>query len=167
MITSIIAAQSTNRVIGYKGNLPWHLPADFVHFKKTTYGYPIIMGRLTFVSIGRPLPGRANIILTRDKSYEAPFGCKVVHDVGGAFAYAKKQGAKRAFIIGGAQIYNQTLPFVDEMYITQVHADVAGDTFFPVIPLSDWQVVSRVDYSADDRHAYAYSFITYVRRRGG
>lgn len=164
MKKSIIVAQSTNKVIGNQGALPWQLPADLAHFKQTTYGHPIIMGRVTFESIGRPLPGRLNIIVTRRTDYIAPCECKVAHSLQDAFAFAEEKASDEVFIIGGAEIYRQVFPMVDKIYMTQVHANVVGDSFFPSINALHWQEASRVDFSADDKHVYAYSFITYLRR---
>ena len=164
MKKSIIVAQSNNKVIGHQGALPWQLPADLAHFKKITYGHPIIIGRVTFESIGRPLPGRTNIIVTRSTDYVAPCECKIVHSLEEAFAYAEEKASDEVFIIGGSEVYKQALPMADKIYMTQVNANVVGDSLFPSIDASHWEEVSRVDFSADDKHMYAYAFITYVRR---
>ena len=164
MKKSIIVAQATNRVIGSNNQLPWRLPADLKYFKKITHGHPIIMGRTTFESIGFPLPSRTNIILTRCHTYTAPANCKTAHDLEEAFSYATQQNTKEVFIIGGAQIYQQTLLLADALYITQIHASLAGDTFFPCIDPAQWQEVSRVDHPADKNNIYPYSFVRYLRK---
>ncbi|UCH53913.1 MAG: dihydrofolate reductase [Pseudomonadota bacterium] len=149
-----------NRVIGIKNGLPWHLPNDLKHFRRITTGHPIIMGRKNFESIGKPLPQRTNIVVTRDRNYSAP-GCIVVHSLAEALAAAEP--ASEAFIIGGAQIYEQALPTAKRMHLTLVHADVSGDTRFPDFVWSDWRIVDREDHNIDDRHGQAYSFLTMER----
>ncbi len=165
MKKSIIVAQSTNRVIGKNNQLPWHLPADLAHFKKTTYNHPIIMGRATYQSIGRPLPKRTNIILTRNTTYNAPTSCKIAHNLDQALSHAKQTQAKEVFIIGGAQIYAQTLPIADTLYLTQVHTTIEGDTFFPPIDPTQWKQISKKNHPADSTNPYAYTFIKYLRKR--
>ncbi len=165
MKKSIIVAQSTNRVIGKNNQLPWHLPADLAHFKKTTYAHPIIMGRATYQSIGRPLPKRTNIILTRNTTYSVPTSCKIAYNLDQAFAHAKQTQAKEVFIIGGAQIYAQALPIADILYLTQVHTTIEGDTFFPPIDPTQWKEISKKNHPADSNHPYAYTFIKYLRKR--
>ena len=157
---SIIAALADNRVIGINNTLPWRLPADLKHFRNLTTGHPVIMGRRNYESIGRPLPERDNIVLTRDNGYAAP-GCKVVHTLEAALDAA--HGAPHAFIIGGAEIYAQTMERVRRMYLTYVHATVEGDTFFPAFRADDWREIARERHEPDERHAYAYSFVTLER----
>ena len=156
MKISIVVAMAANRVIGNNNQLPWHLPADLKHFKQTTMGKPILMGRKTWESIGRPLPGRTNIVITRDENYAAP-GCLVVHSVEAAMQAAEQQD--EVMVIGGAEFYNQVLPRTDTIYLTRIHQDFEGDTFFPELDEAEWQEVERVDCDADDRNPYAYSFI--------
>jgi dihydrofolate reductase len=158
---SAIVAMTENRVIGYQNQLPWHLPADLQHFKAITSGHPILMGRKTFESIGRPLPNRTNIILTRDSAYQKP-GCKIVASVGDALALATLDHTE-IFIIGGAEIYRQFLPFTTRLYITLVHEDFTGDTYFPIIDLSEWKEMKREAHTADEANHYPYSFLLLER----
>jgi len=166
MLLSIIVAQSQNRVIGINNKLPWYLPEDLKYFKRITQGKPIIMGRKTYESIGRPLLGRTNIVITRDGDYQAP-GIKVVHTLEQALDLAEQQalvdGSEEALVIGGAEIYALTLPQADRLYLTQVHAQVEGDAFFPAIDKDQWQEALRQDFNADGPNPYNYSFIVYQR----
>lgn len=160
MRLSLIAAVADNGVIGIKNQLPWKLPADLQHFKKITMGHPIIMGRKTFESIGRPLPGRRNIVLSRIKHFSIP-GCEVVSTLEAALEKLKE--AEEVFIIGGESVYKEAMPFAQKLYITQVHAQVEGDTFFPKWEQSKWIEVSREDHEEDEENEYSYSFIAYIR----
>lgn len=166
MKLSIIVAQAQNRVIGINNNLPWHLPEDLRYFKQVTMGKPIIMGRKTFDSIGRPLPGRTNIVITRDGSYQ-PEGVKVVNSLEGARELAESictiDGCDEAMVIGGAQIYEQALSLADRLYLTQVHADVNGDAWFPEFHPGDWMEMGRDDFAASGHNPYDYSFIVLQR----
>lgn len=166
MRVAMIVAQAQNRVIGRDNKLPWYLPGDLKYFKQATLGKPIVMGRKTFDSIGKPLPGRLNIVITRDQSYQ-PDGVKVVHSLQEAIELAESQalidGAEELMIIGGEQIYAQALPLAERLYITQVHADVEGDAHFPVFEPADWQELGREDFSAEGPNPYDYSFIVYQR----
>lgn len=156
MKISIVVAMAANRVIGRDNQLPWHLPADLQHFKQTTMGKPILMGRKTWESIGRPLPGRTNIVITRDENYEAP-GCVVVHSIEAALQTAEQQD--EVMIIGGAEFYRQVLPRTDRIYLTRINEDFEGDTLFPELDSSEWQEVERVDCDADEKNPHSYSFI--------
>lgn len=160
MRISAICAMSENRVIGKNNQLPWHLPADLARFKKITWGHPILMGRKTHESIGRPLPGRSNVIITRNKEYKAS-GCIIVHSIQQAFEATKE--SDEIFIIGGALLYQETLPFIQRLYITQIHQQIEGDAFFPELKKEEWQEVERVDYDADINEPYSYSFIVLDR----
>jgi len=166
MKLSIIVAQAQNRVIGINNNLPWHLPEDLRYFKQVTMGKPIIMGRKTFDSIGRPLPGRTNIVITRDGSYQ-PEGVKVVNSLEAARELAESictiDGCDEAMVIGGAQIYEQALSLADRLYLTQVHADVNGDAWFPAFHPGDWMEMGRDDFAASGHNPYDYSFIVLQR----
>ncbi|WP_417226969.1 type 3 dihydrofolate reductase [Amphritea sp.] len=166
MNLAIIVAQAENRVIGINNNLPWHLPEDLRYFKRVTMGKPIIMGRKTFESIGRPLPGRTNIVVSRDTTYQ-PENVKVVHSLEAAKALAESicmvNGCDEAMVIGGAQIYEQALPLADRLYLTQVHAEVKGDAFFPVFHPGDWAEIGREDFLAAEHNPYDYSFIVLKR----
>ena len=158
---SIIVAKSTNDVIGRDGALPWHLPDDLKHFKRLTTGKPIIMGRKTYESIGRPLPDRQNIVMTRNTGYEAP-GCQVVATPEAALAAAT--GADEVMIIGGSGIYDTFLPMADRIYLTRVHADVDGDVRFSVPADAGWEQVSLEPHVRDERHAHAFDFTVFERR---
>ncbi len=157
---SIIAALAENRVIGVNNTLPWRLPNDLKHFRRLTTGHAIIMGRKNYESIGRPLPERTNIVVTRNRDYRAS-GCLVAHSLDEALALA--QNDPEIFIIGGAEIYREALARADRLYLTQVHAAVDGDTFFPETNRNDWEETTRERHGADDKHAYAYSFVVLER----
>ncbi len=145
---AIVVAVANNGVIGRGNALPWDLPDDLQHFKRTTMGRPIIMGRKTFESIGRPLPGRLNIILTRDSAWQAP-GVSVATSMQQAIDIAEDQalidGADSVVVIGGAEIYRQALPFTSRVFLTRVHGDVQGDAFFDLDQLVEWREVSRIE----------------------
>ncbi len=162
MIASIFA-MSTNRVIGKSNQLPWHLPADLKYFKSVTVGHPIIMGRKTFESIGKPLPQRTSIIITRQPDYEQA-GCIVVNSVAKAIEVAQKIN-NDIFIIGGAEILQQALLLIDTMYLTLIHETFDGDTFYPEINPEEWLEVARQNYEPDEKNKYAYSFIKMQRIR--
>jgi dihydrofolate reductase len=157
MTISLICATSQNGVIGLNNRLPWHLPADLAHFKKLTMGHHILMGRRTYQSIGRPLPGRTNVVITRQKDFQAE-GCLMAHSVEQAIALCHKDD--EIFVIGGAEIYQQTLPVADKIYLTIIHQDFEGDTFLFEIDKTVWQETSREDFAPDEKNKYRYSFIT-------
>jgi dihydrofolate reductase len=153
MISAIVAV-AKNGVIGKEGGLPWYLPAELARFKQVTMGHPIIMGRKTHESIGKALPGRTNIVITRDKSYKAADGCVVVGSLKDAIEQAKKsEGSGEIFIIGGASIYEQAMPLLQRIYLTKVDADINGDKFFRYEP-SRWRQISSEKNSADDKNQY-------------
>lgn len=156
MRISLIAALGNNRVIGKDNAMPWHLPADLKYFKRITLGKPIIMGRKTFDSIGRPLPGRTSIIVTRDPDYQAD-GCVTVNSVDAALQAAK--GAEEVMVIGGAELFKQILGRANRLYLTEIHADFAGDVYFPALDKAEWQEVERQDHPADTYNPYPYSFV--------
>lgn len=162
MLSSVVAA-STNNVIGKDNNLLWRLPNDMKFFKNTTWGMPVIMGRKTFESLGKPLTGRTNIVITRQSGFSAE-GIKVVPGLEEAMRVAADVDAKEAFIIGGGEIYKQTLPLVHRIYLTRVNVILEGDTFFPVIDEKDWQLLSQLDFRADDKHKYDYCFQVWERK---
>lgn len=159
-VLSAIVAMGENRVIGKDNQLPWRLPADLKHFKSITTGHPIVMGRKTFESIGKALPNRLNIVLTRDAAYQAP-GCIVVTTIDDALIQAQ---ALEVFIIGGAEVYKQLLPRIHRIYLTIVHHDFDGDAFFPVFDEQEWKEVDKVRHEPDADNAYAYSFVTLERK---
>ena len=158
MIISAIVATGKNGVIGSNNEIPWYLPADLAYFKKTTIGKPIIMGRNTFHSIGRPLPKRTNIVITRDPFFSAE-GILVAHDIEEALTLAQETGATEVFIIGGGQIYRQSMDYWDKIYLTEVDIQVEGDTFFPEINSTEWREISRNIHTSDEKNEYAYSFV--------
>ena len=152
---------AANRVIGRDGGLPWRLSDDLRRFKAITMGRPILMGRRTFESLGRPLPGRENIVITRDRGWSAP-GCRVVHSLDEALAAAGD--AAEVMVIGGAEIYRLAWPRLDRLELTEVHADVEGDTRLEGFDAAEWREVAREHHPADERHALAFSFVTLERR---
>ncbi|MDZ4299291.1 MAG: type 3 dihydrofolate reductase [Candidatus Sungbacteria bacterium] len=160
MLISLIAAMDRNRVIGNKNALPWHLPADFAHFKALTKGKPIIMGSTTFASIGKPLPERKNIVLNRDKGY-APEGIIVARSIPEALTEAA--GAEEVMICGGASVYGQFLPLAHRMYLTMIDAEVEGNAQFPAWSPNEWREVSREAHPADEKNEYRYSFVRLER----
>ncbi|MGE4417391.1 MAG: dihydrofolate reductase [Marinobacterium sp.] len=171
MRLAMIAVQSQNRVIGNNNKLPWYLPEDLKYFKRVTLGKPIIMGRKTFESIGRPLPGRTNIIITRNPDWTHDgAGVRVVHSLQQAIELAESlalvNGFEESLVIGGAEIYALALPQADRLYLTQVHAEVQGDAHFPPLDPSQWQEMAREDFSAIEPNPYDYSFIV-LDRAGG
>lgn len=160
---SLLFAMDKNRVIGNNNDLPWHLPADLAYFKRVTMGHAIIMGRKTYESIGRPLPGRENIILTRNKGFEAE-GCTVIHTVDDILKL-QETTEDELFVIGGAQIFEEVLPFTDRMYITHIEAEFEGDTYFPEVDEEDWTVISKEKGIKDERNPYDYYFAVYEKAK--
>lgn len=162
-LISFVVAMTPDRVIGRDNRLPWHVPADLAHFKRMTIGRPVVMGRRTHDSIGRPLPQRHNIIVTRDRGYRAE-GCTVVHSVEDALLAAGD--VPEIAVIGGEEIFRLLLPRVDILHITWVHAGIEGDTFFPELDPADWREESREERPAGPGNDLPLSFVT-CRRRGG
>lgn len=148
-------------VIGRDNAMPWHLPDDLKRFKSLTMGKPMLMGRKTFEAIGKPLPGRTSLVLTRDASWSAP-GVTAVRSIDEALQ--KIGDATELCVVGGAEIYRLTLPVTDRIHLTRIHADISGDTVFPALDSSQWLETERVEHPADDRHAYAMTFSTLDRR---
>lgn len=161
MIISLVVAKSKNNVIGKNNQLPWHLPADLKHFKKITMGKPIIMGRKTFDSIGKPLPGRRNIIITRNKNYSAK-GCDIFYSIDEAFNALKNE--TEVMIIGGANLYLQTLMRASCIYLTEIDVTIEGDAFFPALPVNEWKLISEEKFPADEKNSYAYRFQVWGKR---
>jgi dihydrofolate reductase len=154
-----------NRVIGKNNDLPWRLPDDMKFFMNTTKGHHVIMGRKNYDSLHdkfKPLPNRTNIVVTRQKDFNAP-GCTVVNSIDDAIAVARKDNEAETFVIGGAEIYKLSLPVTNRIYLTEIHAPVDGDTFYPEFNKADWKEISRVPHPADERHAYAFDFVIYER----
>ena len=160
MIVSLISAMGNGRVIGIENRLPWHLPADMKHFRMLTMGKPVLMGRKTFDSIGKPLPGRTNIVVSQDTDFQ-PEGVKVARSIAQALSTDKE--AEEIMVIGGASFYAQLLPQAQRLYITQIHHDFSGDAFFPPWNPDEWREIEREDHDADDVNIYPYSFITLSR----
>ena len=162
MIISIIAAMSENRVIGRRNRLPWKLPADLKHFKRLTMGKPVVMGRKTFESLGKPLPGRINIVITRNPRFK-PQNCVVAHSIEEAMDEVKT--SHEVMVIGGSSFYQQTLPLADRMYLTLIHHTFSGDAFFPRYNEDEWLETERSDHGPDDMNPFPYSF-TVMQRIG-
>ncbi len=158
---SIIVAMAEDNVIGIENRLPWSLPEDMKWFRRHTLGKTVVMGRSTYESIGKPLPDRRNVIITRDPAFTAP-GCVVVHSVDEALAAAD---SGEVMVIGGASVYRQLLPHADRLYLSDVHAHIDGDAWFPAIDRREWRETERHEHPADGRHAHAVSFIVLERVR--
>jgi dihydrofolate reductase (trimethoprim resistance protein) len=158
---SLIAAMDENRVIGKDNDIPWRIPKDWEYVKDVTQGHPIILGRKNLESIGRALPNRRNIILTRDESYTFQ-GCEIAHSIDEVFELCQHE--KEIFIFGGEQIYELFLPYVEKMYITKIHHAFEGDTFFPKIDYSEWNEVSVTKGITDEKNPYVYYFHVYERK---
>jgi len=157
MRIEIIVAMSENRVIGYRKKMPWHMPADLKHFKDITMGKPILMGRTTYESIGKPLPGRCNIVITRDVEFRAP-GCVITNSIDCALEAASY--SDKLLVIGGASLYEHMLPRAKRIYLTVIHHDFPGDTHFPEINKDEWVEHEHTNHPADEKNPFAYSFIT-------
>lgn len=158
MKISLIVAMAQNRVIGLDGQMPWHLSADLKKFRQITSGHPIIMGRITHEAIGRPLPNRTNIIVTHNTTYQAE-GCLVFHDLEPALHHAATLDDE-VFIIGGSTLYESLLPVAHILYLTEIHQDFAGDTYFPEFKRDDWQEIERITIDDDVSVDFSYSFLT-------
>lgn len=163
MTISLIVAAAENNAIGKDNQLLWHLPNDLKFFKNTTWGMPVIMGRKTFEAVNKPLPGRINIVITRQAEWKAE-GTITATDLNDALQKAKATNCNEIFVIGGGEIYKQSLEIADKIYITRVHAVLDGDTFFPVIDETKWQQTSLQEFAADEKHQYAYSFQTWEKK---
>lgn len=166
MRIALIWAMARNGVIGRDNKLPWYLPEDLKYFKRVTTGKPVIMGRKTYDSIGRPLPNRTNIVVTRDASLSLP-GVKVVTSLEDALDIAQAESVisdvDEVIVMGGAEIYAQALPHADRLYVTLVHAEVEGDAVFPTIDLDEYRELAREDFNAEGPNPYDYSFVVYER----
>ena len=162
MKIAMIAAVAENRAIGIDNKMPWYLPGDLRYFKAVTMGKPIIMGRKTFESLGKPLPGRTNIVITRDKAYHFD-GIKVAHSLGDALSLAEDialiDGVQELMVIGGAEIYRQALPRAERLYLTKVYKSFEGDAFFPEFDESQWQETFREDHQTEDDQHLTYSYL--------
>jgi len=158
---TLILARARNGVIGAAGGLPWRLPEDLAFFKRTTMGHPIVMGRKTWESIGRPLPGRRSVVVTHDRGFAAP-GADVVHSLDEAIA--RCAGADEIFVIGGAQLYVDALPRADRLLLTEIHADFPGDTFLPAPSTGEWNEAGRERHPPTAARAFGFDFVDYRRR---
>jgi dihydrofolate reductase len=156
----LIAALAANGVIGRNNALPWHLPADLARFKALTMGHPVVMGRKTYESLGRPLPGRQNLVITRKRDYRAP-GCEVVHSLDEAIAACR--GAQEIFIIGGAELYSESLPRARRLEFTEIRAEFEGDTRFPEFSPGEWRETAREIHSDEAGIPFRYDFVRYER----
>ena len=163
MIRSLVVAVAENGVIGRDNRLPWRLPEDLAYFKRVTMGHPIVMGRRTYESIGRPLPGRTNIVVTHQRDCVAP-GCVVVHGLDEAWEAAGD--ADEVSIIGGTALFRDTLPIADRIHLTEVQAKVDGDTFFPAFDRGQWRETEISRHPADARHTYPFRIVVLDRRKG-
>lgn len=159
---NLVVARSLNGVIGQNNQLPWRLPKDLAFFKQVTMGNPILMGRKTFDSIGRALPGRRNIVLTRQSDWSVT-GVETVDSIAAALGLCLAEESVDLMVIGGEQIYRQTLPIADRLFITEVEAEISGDAFFPEFDPSEWNVVSKQVHGADEKNPYNYAFVTYEK----
>lgn len=165
MIVSAIAALSKNRVIGKDNDLPWRLPDDMKFFMETTQGHHVIMGRKNYDSLHprfKPLPRRTNVVITRQENFEAP-GCIVLNSLEPALELARRNGEAECFIIGGAEIYKLAMPFTTRLYLTEIDAEIEGDTYFPAIDMNKWKETSRHHHDADERHQYGFDIVVYDR----
>jgi dihydrofolate reductase len=158
----MIVAAASNNAIGRNNELLWRLPADMKFFKNTTWAMPVIMGRKTFEALGKPLSGRFNIVISRNKDFK-PEGAVRVDDLEAALEAADIMKTKEIFIIGGGQIYEQAMPVTNRIYLTRVHAELEGDAFFPSLKPEEWHIARKNDFLKDEKHAYDYSFETWER----
>ncbi len=164
MIVSAIVATAANRVIGKNNELPWHLPADLQYFKQTTLHRTVVMGRNSFESLGRPLPNRINMVVTRNPFYAAT-GCQVFHSVEEALAGAEAQGETECFILGGGEIFRQSMPYWDKLYLTDIEADIEGDVYFPEVNYAEWTEISADRHIKDDKNVYNFTFRVFARKK--
>lgn len=162
---SMIAAMGKNRVIGHGNDMPWHLPKDLAHFKKVTTGHTVIMGRKTYESIGRPLPNRKNVLLTRRKKIDVPGNVTIIRSIETIFKWEEEDPTREYFIIGGGELYKQMISSADRLYITEINESFHGDTFFPKIYLDEWEVVSEITEQRDNNNPYDLKFLIYERRK--
>ncbi len=162
MKISLIVAMASNRAIGLDGQMPWHLSADLKHFKKITMGAPIVMGRKTFDAIGRPLPGRRNLVISRNPDYQ-PMGCEVFADINSTLQACGD--VSEVFIIGGATLYQALLPHADYLYLTEIHQAFEADTLFPDFDRQAWQELERIDINNDASVDFCYSFLKLAQQQ--
>jgi dihydrofolate reductase len=161
-LISLLYAMDKNRLIGKDNELPWHLPQDLAYFKRITMGHTIVMGRKTFDSIGKPLPGRENIIITRDKHFSCD-GCRVIHSIDELLDLSHKKIEEEIFVIGGAEIFKEILPFSDRLYVTNIHHEFEGDTYFPKTNDTEWKMISKEPGIKNDKNPYDFDFVVYEK----
>ncbi|MCF2488259.1 dihydrofolate reductase [Dyadobacter sp. CY347] len=164
MLISIIVAVSENGVIGKDNQLLWRLPDDLKRFKQLTLGHPMIMGRKTFESIGKPLPGRTSIVITSQKDYDVE-GVLVAHSLDEALDMARNAEESEAFVIGGGEIYKLAMPLADRLYVTEVETNIDGDTFFAITDPDAWKESERIGHEADERHKWKFAFVNYIKQK--
>lgn len=162
-LVSLVVAMAHNNVIGRDNGLPWHLPADLKHFKAVTWGKPILMGRKTFESIGKPLPGRTNLVLTRDRGWLAPGGVLVAHTLDEALEHVKDAPVLAG--IGGAEVFRLLMPLATRIHLTRIDADIPGDTVFPSVDPTQWEELESRQFAADEHNAFDMTFVTLERVR--
>ncbi len=166
MILSAIVAIADNFAIGKGNDLPWHLPEDLKFFKRTTLGKPVLMGRKTYESLGRPLKGRLNIVLSSQKELELPEGVLLCHDLGDALAQLRKEATEEAFVIGGGNVYKQSMEVLDRLYVTRVHTTIDdAEAFFPNFDEENWDLAWEEAHNADEKHKYNYTFQQWDRKK--
>ncbi|MBS1496719.1 MAG: dihydrofolate reductase [Bacteroidetes bacterium] len=163
MTISLIVAAAENNVIGKENKLPWSLPEDMKFFKNTTWGMPVIMGRKSYEALGKPLPGRMNIVLTTQKDWTAE-NVQVANNIEDAINLAKAANCKEIFIIGGGNIFEQSMSIAHKIYLTRVHARLDGDAFFPAIDDTKWQLIHNIDFKKNEKHLYDFSFQQWVKK---
>jgi dihydrofolate reductase len=163
MIISLVVGMDEKRGIGIDGGLPWYLPADLKNFKSLTMGHHIIMGRKTYESIGRPLPGRIMVVVTRNPAYQAE-GCLIVHSLEGAIEKARESGEDEAFIIGGGEIFTEAIELAGRIYLTLVHTVTEADVFFPILKPGHWVEIEMQDHQADNKNQFPYTFLILTRQ---
>ncbi|QKZ12377.1 dihydrofolate reductase [Spirosoma sp. KUDC1026] len=163
MKISLIAAVAKNGIIGANNDMPWHLPDDFAFFKRKTSHHPIIMGRKSLDALGKPLPNRTNIVITRNPDFQAT-GVTVTHTIDAAIEQARQINQEEIFVIGGAEIYAMALPIATTLYLTEIDKAYPGDTYFPAFDRSEWQEISRHAHPADERHETSFDFVEYQRK---
>ncbi|MDF2158070.1 dihydrofolate reductase [Algoriphagus sp. CAU 1675] len=163
MTISIIVAKAKNNVIGRENDLVWRLPADFMRFKALTTGHHLLMGRKTFESLGRPLPNRTHLVVSRDPDFKVPEGHYLFPTIEDAFTFCNKIEIDHLYIIGGGEIYKQTLNIADKLILTEVDTEPEGDTFFPEVDYSKWKEIFREFHPKDEKHEYSFSFIDYEK----
>lgn len=162
-IISLLVAASENNVIGKNNQLPWHLPNDLKYFKNLTWGMPIVMGRKTFESIGKPLPGRKSIVITRNRDWRFD-GVAVAHSIEDAVDHSKTYGVKEIFVIGGAHVFEAAFPLAGRLYLTRIHQHFDGDVFLPSINQSEWRIVKSHHHAADEKNRYDHTYEVWERK---